>query len=332
MARGVPVEGLRVRAGVPVSLRREDERLSLGNLVSAVFPHLPLDVADPVDRLRRIAHEMSAIKTRQQAQATGLLLGLVGGLPAPLEALLGRLLPDTAVVNTICTNVPGPRQRCALLGVPIADVHPFVPLLQSMGLEFAILSYADRLSIAAVVDPELVPDATLLPGFLRESLTELQHTLSLEHRTHAHGDAATGPPVAALMSRPVLTLSPDDSLERAWALMAQAHVRHLPVVGERGELVGLITHRDLLGAAPSRSSVPDEAARVRLLASVSARDVMETHLVVTNPGELAAVAGERMISGKIGALPVVEAGGRLVGILTTEDLVRWATHRMTAAA
>jgi CBS domain-containing protein len=130
----------------------------------------------------------------------------------------------------------------------------------------------------------------------------------------------------------VLTLSPDDPLERAWRLMARARVRHLPVVDDAGRLLGLVTHRDLLAASPSRVRVRDEAARLRLLASIAAREVMETHLVVTLPDEPAAVAGERMIAGKIGALPVVERSGRLVGILTTEDLVRWATERLTRAA
>jgi WS/DGAT/MGAT family acyltransferase len=331
IAHGVPTAGLRVRVGVPVNVRRHQDRLRLGNMVSAVFPRLPLDVADPIDRLRRIAHEMNTVKSRQQAQATGILLGLLGGLPPPLEALLARLVPDAAVVNSICTNVPGPRKRLRLLGVSITDVHPYVPLFQSMGIEFAIMSYADRLSIAAAVDPALVADADRLPGFLRAALDELRGALGLERRALT-APPGRGPTVGDLMSMPVLTLAPDDSLERAWHLMSQARVRHLPVVGERGRLVGLVTHRDLLGAAPSRTSVPEETRRVRLLASVSAREIMETHLLVASPDEPAALAGERMIAGKIGALPVIEPGGRLVGIVTTEDLVRWATAHMTAAA
>jgi len=133
------------------------------------------------------------------------------------------------------------------------------------------------------------------------------------------------------MSEPVLTLSPDDSLEHAWLLMARARVRHLPVVADRQHLLGLVTHRDLLGTAPNRTCVPDEPTRVRLLASVSARDVMDTHVLVARPDEPAAVAGERLIACKTGALPIVEPNGRLVGILTSGDLARWATRQMTGA-
>jgi len=134
------------------------------------------------------------------------------------------------------------------------------------------------------------------------------------------------------MSHPVLTLTPDESLEHAWILMEEARVRHLPVVDAQEHLLGLVTHHDLLGSAPSRTSVPDERTRIRLLARLTARDVMETHLVVASPDEPAAHAGDRMIGGKIGALPVITANGRLVGIITTEDLVRWATRHMTEAA
>ncbi len=327
VTHAVPTTGLHVRAGVPVSVRADQDRLTLGNLFSAVFPRLPIDVSDPAERLRRVAHEMITVKTRHQAQATGILLGLLGSLPAPIEALVGRLLPDMPFLNTICTNVPGPRERCAILGVRITDVHPFVPLFQSMGIEFAIMSYADRLSIAAAVDPDLVPDAEVLPGFLAGALLELQDALVPDRPVAIPG--SSGPPVRSLMSEPVLTLSPDDSLEHAWLLMARARVRHLPVVADREHLLGLVTHRDLLEAAPGRTRVPDEARRVRLLASVSARDVMDTHVIVARPDEPAAVAGERLIACKTGALPIVEPTGRLVGILTSGDLARWATQHMT---
>jgi CBS domain-containing protein len=103
------------------------------------------------------------------------------------------------------------------------------------------------------------------------------------------------------------------------------------VVADRQHLLGLVTHRDLLGTTANRTCVPDEPTRVRLLASVSARDVMDTHVLVARPDEPAAVAGERLIACKTGALPIVEPNGRLVGILTSGDLARWATQHMTGA-
>ena len=97
------------------------------------------------------------------------------------------------------------------------------------------------------------------------------------------------------------------------------------------DLAGMVTHRDLLAASSSSLSVPAEADRVRLLGLARAVDVMETHVSVATPGDPAAVAGERMIRHKIGCLPVVGADGRLAGIVTEEDFVRWATAHMTPA-
>src|SRR5581483_823860 len=149
-ARGVRSAEARVRAIVPVSVRGDGERLAMGNLVTALLPTLPIGPATPLDRLRRVAGEMAAMKENGELRAAGLVLALAGALPAPLEAVLGRFAPDTPIANTVCTNVPGPRDERSVLGRRILAIHPIVPLFQGMGLEFAVMSYAGRLSIAAV--------------------------------------------------------------------------------------------------------------------------------------------------------------------------------------
>jgi CBS domain-containing protein len=70
---------------------------------------------------------------------------------------------------------------------------------------------------------------------------------------------------------------------------------------------------------------------MRLLSRVPAGDVMETHVSVAAANDAAADAGERMIRHKIGCLPVVDENGRLAGIVTEEDFLRWATARMGPA-
>ncbi len=59
---------------------------------------------------------------------------------------------------------------------------------------------------------------------------------------------------------------------------------------------------------------------------------METHLSVTRPEEPAVAAGGRMGRHKIGCLPVLGPDGRLLGIVTQEDFLRWATDRMASHA
>jgi diacylglycerol O-acyltransferase len=332
LARGVAPEGVRVRSLVPVSVRGEAEYLRLGNLVTAMFPELPVGVADPVERLRRTAAETRSLKERGQARASGLALELAGRLPPPLGALLGWLLPERPALSTVCTNVPGPHEPCHLLGRRIVEVHPIVPLFQSMGLEFAVLSYAGRLSICAAADPHLVPDADGVAAALVAAADELVGAVGGGRRAAPRARAPeAGPRVADLMTREVLTLGAEDSLASALHLMRERRIRHLPVIASDGRLLGLVTHRDVLAAAPSPVMVPVEADRVRVLRWARAADFMETHLSVATPDEPAAEAGARLVRHKIGCLPVLGEGGQLAGIVTEEDFLRWATERMAQA-
>jgi CBS domain-containing protein len=71
---------------------------------------------------------------------------------------------------------------------------------------------------------------------------------------------------------------------------------------------------------------------MRLLAFATVGDVMEPHVSTTTPDEAAAEAGNRMARHKIGCLPVVADDGRVVGIVTEEDFLRWATEHMRPTA
>jgi WS/DGAT/MGAT family acyltransferase len=333
-AHDVETKALRVRAIVPVSVRRADDHLKLGNLVTAMLPRLPLGEADPVVRLRRISEEMQALKERGQARAAGLLLAVLDRLPAPVEALFGRLAPESLVANTVCTNVPGPREQRSLLGRSMRAVHAMVPLFQSMGLEFAILSYAGTLSISAVADPDLVPDVEQIAAALDASAADLlaAHPAATADEGRERAEPGAPPTVGDVMTREVVTIRTADSLLHAYRLMRGRRIRHLPVVDGAGDLVGIVTERDLLSAAASSLERASVEARIHVLAGSEAIEVMETHLCVATPDENACEAGARMMRHKIGCLPVVGDGGRLVGIVTEQDFVRWATEHMTTGA
>lgn len=320
-----------VRAMIPVSLRRVDERLSLGNRVSAILAELPIHVADPLDRLARVAAEMRRRKEQGQAEGIFLLTSLAGGLPAQIAPFVTGAAQRWPVVHTVCTNVPGPREARTVMGHRLLELHPIVPLGLGLGLGFAILSYGPSLSICATADAALVPDAAALPAAIEAAFAELCARLGV---TAAPPVAAATelPTVADLMTRDVVTLRAHASLAQAWALMQAQRIRHLPVVDAGGRLVGIVTHRDLLAASQSSLTFRTEADRVRLLGWATAADVMETHLSVARPDEPALAAGGRMGRHKIGCLPVLSPDGRLVGIVTQEDFLRWATDRMASSA
>jgi len=323
----------RVRALVPMSVRRDDEHLRLGNRVSGMFVSLPVDVADARERLHVIAAEMRANKESGQGRAFDLALGVAGAAPSLLAPMLSRLPQWWPVVHTVCTNVPGPREPRSLLGRRILEVHPLVPLAAGIGLGFAILSYAGTMSITATADARLVPDAERLPAALRASADELALHLGVRDvAAPAPCPAGVVVTVADVMSRDVATITSTDLLSSAWRTMRERRIRHLPVVDHHRRLVGLVTHRDLLAASPSSLRLHDERDRMRGLGWSRAGDIMESHVSTAAAGESAADVCLRMVRQKIGCLPVVEPDGRLVGIVTEEDFLRWSATLLASRA
>jgi len=133
--------------------------------------------------------------------------------------------------------------------------------------------------------------------------------------------------VGDLMSAEVFTLSEDQDFVSANQIMKLEHLRHLPVVnGER--LVGLVTHRDLLGAQATLMLARSEAAaEARDDVSVTVGDIMSEVLLTCRPNEPVDDAARLMIDARVGCMLVVE-DGRLVGILTKTDVMSWAVEMM----
>lgn len=111
------------------------------------------------------------------------------------------------------------------------------------------------------------------------------------------------------MSKDVVTLPVTADLNEAMRLMKEFDIRHLPVVDD-GTLVGLITERDVRGALfPS------------MLEEISVKDLMINNPVTVSPTTLLEDAARLVYRRKIGSLPVVDEGGRLVGIITVADML-----------
>ena len=129
--------------------------------------------------------------------------------------------------------------------------------------------------------------------------------------------------VKDLMSERVVTVAPADSALDAVARMVRARVRHLPVVNRDGELVGVVTDRDLRRYifAPHVSAHLPERRVDELFGSVRVAEVMSTNVLTVEPDATLADASAIMHDERVGSLPVVD-GGRLVGVLTETDVLR----------
>lgn len=114
------------------------------------------------------------------------------------------------------------------------------------------------------------------------------------------------PRVSEIMSRPLVVLKPEDLVGRAIALMATSRAWIAPVVGEGGNLVGVVSYRELL------------ERRVGPRARVSS--VMYPPYSVSEDSDLAE-AVEKIFSLRVRGVPVVDGCNRLVGIMTREDII-----------
>jgi CBS domain-containing protein len=118
-----------------------------------------------------------------------------------------------------------------------------------------------------------------------------------------------------LMSTTVVTMPSDALLREAYRTMRSCGIRHLPVVDDE-RLVGMLSWGDVLLAA---ADVPGHGLAVPDLRTVA--DVMSRNVITCFPTTEIADVAATLVACKFDALPVVGSDGRLVGIVTTTDLL-----------
>jgi len=154
--QGEDVDGLTIRATVPVNLRPLEHAKKLGNHFGLVFLDLPIGEANPLRRLERVAACMRDLKGRRQAIVAFGLLAALGMAPAALQGPALELFSRKA--TTVATNVPGPQQPLFLAGNEVRELMFWVPQTGSIGLGLSILSYNGRVHFGVIGDHKRVRD------------------------------------------------------------------------------------------------------------------------------------------------------------------------------
>ncbi|MEO7252428.1 MAG: wax ester/triacylglycerol synthase family O-acyltransferase [Arenimonas sp.] len=154
--RGEQVDGLTLRATVPVNLRPLEHAKKLGNHFGLVFLELPVGEDNPVRRVERVAACMRQMKTSRQAIVSYGLLAALGMAPAPLQRTFLELFSRKA--TTVATNVPGPNMPLYLAGCAVRDMMFWVPQTGSIGMGISIMSYHGKVHFGLISDAKLVPD------------------------------------------------------------------------------------------------------------------------------------------------------------------------------
>lgn len=127
-----------------------------------------------------------------------------------------------------------------------------------------------------------------------------------------------------MMGSPV-TLKPEDTLDLANDIICLGRIRHIPVIKDE-KLVGLLSERNLIGAAAIKILRLDQKRKSALLKSVLIKDVMTKKVITVKPNILIKNAARLMANKKIGCVPVVE-NGALIGLLTTTNILRYVERR-----
>ena len=123
-ANGHEVDGVELKAMVPVSVRAEAERGALGNRVTSMFAPLPVYAADPVERFGIVHEAMQGLKESGQAVGAELLTQLTGFAPPTVLSQASRLQSSQRAFNVVVTNVPGPQFPLYLLGRKLLRIYP----------------------------------------------------------------------------------------------------------------------------------------------------------------------------------------------------------------
>ena len=127
--------------------------------------------------------------------------------------------------------------------------------------------------------------------------------------------------VGDVMTRTLVTTPPETSVLEAQARLTREGIRHLLVTGEGGELLGIVTDRDIRLNLPSPATSLSVWEMKGLLDRLTVGEIMTKAVITVGPRREVGEAAVLMLEHKIGALPVLE-DGRLAGIVTETDLLR----------
>lgn len=129
--------------------------------------------------------------------------------------------------------------------------------------------------------------------------------------------------VSETMDTALVTVRAENTLSEAKSLMEEKNIRHLPVVDEKGKLIGIVSDRDMRDAQPSKLLSPEDYERTfkhvmkHRVAEIMTKEPLTIFAYYTLQDTLLV-----MQSKKVGALPVIDEEGYLKGILSTRDLLR----------
>ena len=176
--KGDEVEGVEVRAFVPVNLRPAGDTHQLGNRFGLVTLVLPVGIEHPFMRLYEVRRRMLELKDSYQALVALGILGIVGMCPQPVQQQVLTMLSDKG--TAVMTNVPGAQQALYLAGARLSQQMVWVPQSGDVGMGVSILSYNDGVQFGLMTDKKFVSDPSTIVARFAPEFEKLVMTLLLD--------------------------------------------------------------------------------------------------------------------------------------------------------
>lgn len=155
-----------MRTCVPISLRSQAVGPQQGNLIAQMAVPLRMDDVGPDDEVRTIAAETTMRKARARTALGTLMSGRVTRRLMLIAVMRQR-------VNVTTASIPGPTIPLYLCGARVLEMFPVLPLIANEPLGVGAVSYAGRLAIGIVADPDVYPDLDVFVDAARERLQSL---------------------------------------------------------------------------------------------------------------------------------------------------------------
>jgi WS/DGAT/MGAT family acyltransferase len=165
VGRGEPVDQRTVMALVPVSMRGLTEQGLLDNRVAVTHALLPVGIGDPEAGLDAVHEHLRDLKASHQTAASTFLLHTGDFTPHAIASVVARgVVRAQQNIETITTNVPGPRRPLYLCGREMIEAYPFAPIAGHIRTAIAIWSYCGTLYVGVTGDRDTTNDLDVLVG------------------------------------------------------------------------------------------------------------------------------------------------------------------------
>jgi WS/DGAT/MGAT family acyltransferase len=164
---------IRLKTMVPVNVRGHGEADQLGNRISFMFVDLPCDEPDPVRRLHEIHAATSDRKGAGQPEGADDVVRSLGFVPSPLQRVVSRLIASPRTFNLTVSNIPGPTETLYMLGCPLTEAYPIVPIPERHALSIGVTTVGEGAFFGLYADRESFPGVDGLAGEIDLAIEEL---------------------------------------------------------------------------------------------------------------------------------------------------------------